>query len=82
MTAFLNHEKDKITSFLNHEKKDGYNAIDETVNLLEGKTDNKATALAPAENEGPRDRPGESPCRISIYGRKRRRHIILGHGAS
>ena len=49
MTAFLNHEKKKkITSFLNHEKKDGYNAIDETVNLVEGKNDNKEKT-APAE---------------------------------
>lgn len=48
MTAFLNHEKNKIASFLNHEKKDGYNAIDETVNLVEGKNDNKEK-IAPAE---------------------------------
>jgi hypothetical protein len=46
MTAFLKHEKNKITSFLNHEKKEGYNAIEETVNLLEGKKDKKATSPA------------------------------------
>lgn len=44
MATFLNHEQNKITSLLNHEKKEGYNAIEETVNLLEGKKDKKATA--------------------------------------
>lgn len=35
-----------MTAFLNHEKKEGYNAIEETVNLLEGKKDKKATTPA------------------------------------